>query len=431
MSFSREKMTLGQLCIKVTDGSHYSPKESLDGFPMLSVKDMTEYGFNYSACKRINDFDFEQMKINDCVPQKDDVLIAKDGSYLKHIFVVEDNKSEAILSSIAILRPNKKHLDPNFLAYYLKNPITKKYISENMVSGSAIPRIVLKDFKKIEMLIPSLGEQKKISEILSSIDSRIKTNNMINKTLEEMAQAIFKSWFVDFEPFRDGEFIESEHGFIPKGWKVTNFSQYYDYVAGYSYSGDELVSSKTALLTIKNFDRNGGLRNDGFKEINPIKKVKEEKYAKLFDVVVACTDLTQKAEIIGNPLLVTSSAEYESMIFSMDLVKILPTTEMADSCFAYQILKDQRFKGFALKYVSGTTVLHLSKKAFNEYLLPLPYDFEIIQKYVEIVRPMFEKLVEIESENNRLIKVRDSLLPKLMSGEIRVPFEGVPNAELR
>ena len=319
--------------------------------------------------------------------------------------------------------------DEDFVYYLMKNNWDHFKLLENQSTTLSI--LNKSQFSKLEFKIPPKKYQTKIAKVLSVLDDKIELNNKINKSLEEMAQAIFKSWFVDFEPFRDGEFIESEHGFIPKGWKVTNFSQYYDYVAGYSYSGDELVSSKTALLTIKNFDRNGGLRNDGFKEINPIKKVKEEKYAKLFDVVVACTDLTQKAEIIGNPLLVTSSAEYESMIFSMDLVKILPTTEMADSCFAYQILKDQRFKGFALKYVSGTTVLHLSKKAFNEYLLPLPCDFEIIQKYVEIVRPMFEKLVEIESENNRLIKVRDSLLPKLMSGEIRVPFEGVPNAELR
>lgn len=333
-----------------------------------------------------------------------------------------------INQSIIAIRPNIKIINSKFLFYNLSNRYQElRQISDaNAIRGSLTTKLI----GNLDIFLPSIHEQQKISEILSSIDEKIELNNKINKTLEVMAQAIFKSWFIDFEPFKDKEFIESEFGFIPKGWKVTNFSKYYDYVAGYSYSGDELVSSKTALLTIKNFDRNGGLRNDGFKEINPIKKVKEEKYAKLFDVVVACTDLTQKAEIIGNPLLVTSSAEYESMIFSMDLVKILPTTEMADSCFAYQILKDQRFKGFALKYVSGTTVLHLSKKAFNEYLLPLPYDFEIIQKYVEIVRPMFEKLVEIESENNRLIKVRDSLLPKLMSGEIRVPLEEVPNAEI-
>lgn len=361
--------------------------------------------------------------VDSFIYDKPSVLIPRKGSLSNLYFVNEKFWTVDTLFWTII---DETIASPKFLYFQL---LTKNLSDMNV--GSAVPSLTTAVLNELRLQLPSLETQYAISGILSSLNDKIELNNKINKTLEEMAQAIFKSWFVDFEPFRDGEFIESEHGFIPKGWKVTNFSQYYDYVAGYSYSGDELVSSKTALLTIKNFDRNGGLRNDGFKEINPIKKVKEEKYAKLFDVVVACTDLTQKAEIIGNPLLVTSSAEYESMIFSMDLVKILPTTEMADSCFAYQILKDQRFKGFALKYVSGTTVLHLSKKAFNEYLLPLPYDFQIIQKYVEIVRPMFEKLVEIESENNRLIKVRDSLLPKLMSGEIRVPFEGVPNAELR
>ena len=178
-----EKTTLENICIKITDGSHFSPKEQQTGYPMYSVKDMDEYGFNRSSCKFISKDDFSKMVQNDCVPQINDILVAKDGSYLKHIFLIKEQKDEAILSSIAIFRPNILKIIPKYLVYIFKNPITKQIISDNYVSGSALPRIVLKDFKKIELLIPSLSEQRKIVSILSLLDEKIELNNKINDNL--------------------------------------------------------------------------------------------------------------------------------------------------------------------------------------------------------------------------------------------------------
>jgi type I restriction enzyme S subunit len=166
--------TLDDMCLKITDGSHFSPKESVNGiYPMLSVKDMELYGFNYQSCKMIDANDYEMMISNDCVPLINDILVAKDGSYLKHIFIVNENRKEAILSSIAIFRPDQSIICPELLLCMLKYPVVQQTIKDNYVSGSALPRIVLKDFKKLKLILPPMMEQKKIYDILSAMYRKI------------------------------------------------------------------------------------------------------------------------------------------------------------------------------------------------------------------------------------------------------------------
>ena len=177
------KYKLRDICNLVTDGSHYSPKAVPYGYPMLSVKDMREYGFDYSNCKMIGESDFRLMESSGCVPEVGDVLVAKDGSYLKEIFICNEYKDQAILSSIAIFRANKSIVLPEFLCYLLKSPKVYNYISQNCVSGSALPRIVLKTFKDVELEIPSLETQKRIVDTLLPIDRKRILNHKINENL--------------------------------------------------------------------------------------------------------------------------------------------------------------------------------------------------------------------------------------------------------
>lgn len=174
---SWHEVSLDGVCIKITDGSHYSPADSPDSpYPMYSVKDMETYGFNSSSCKHITEDEFRKMKQNDCVPLNNDILVAKDGSYLKEIFLCSETKDEAILSSIAIFRPNPDIIVPETLLYLLKQPSVRRDVRDNYVSGSALPRIVLKDFKRYRFMLPPMEEQKKISGILHSIRIQIKAN---------------------------------------------------------------------------------------------------------------------------------------------------------------------------------------------------------------------------------------------------------------
>lgn len=152
-----EVKKLEDVCLRITDGSHWSPKTVDDGYPMASVKDMNDWGFEIAQCRKIAKEDYEELIQNDCKPLEGDILIAKDGSYLKHIFVTEKEHELVILSSIAIIRPNNQIL-PYMLSFYLREPSIKALMA-GYVSGVAIPRIVLKDFRKFLIIVPSIDIQ--------------------------------------------------------------------------------------------------------------------------------------------------------------------------------------------------------------------------------------------------------------------------------
>ena len=171
------EVSLDDVCIRITDGSHFSPAGSPDApYPMYSVKDMEAYCFNPLKCKHITEDEFRKMQKSDCVPRLNDILVAKDGSYLKEIFICSEEKEEAILSSIAIFRPNTSVIMPEILLYFLKQPSVRKDVGDNYVSGSALPRIVLKDFKKYRLILPPMNEQLKIGSALHLIRMQTKAN---------------------------------------------------------------------------------------------------------------------------------------------------------------------------------------------------------------------------------------------------------------
>ncbi|EWH02351.1 restriction endonuclease S subunit [Halomonas sp. BC04] len=153
-----EVVTLESACDRITDGAHKSPPKAEGGKPMASVKDMHNWGINLSKCRRISEEDYADLVRNNCKPLPGDVLIAKDGSYLKHSFVMEKEVDLVLLSSIAILRPNNE-IAPNLLALILQHPDNVARM-KGFVSGVAIPRIILKDFRKFKIILPPDNIQK-------------------------------------------------------------------------------------------------------------------------------------------------------------------------------------------------------------------------------------------------------------------------------
>ena len=306
----------------------------------------------------------------------------------------------------------KKNISNKDYIYYLS--ISKEFRNiaiKSMVGTSGRQRVQQSVLEQSKFFAPPLPTQKKIASILSALDDKIELNNKINKNLEEMAQAIFKSWFVDFEPWG---------GEMPDDWEYTSLSDIAEFINGYSYKGKELQKSTTAMATIKNFERNGGFKIEGFKEISPSAKLKPTQNVELFDLLVAHTDLTQKAEVLGNSEIVLSKNDYKNIIFSMDLVKVIPKTIEISKFMLAALLKNKYFKSYCLGYVNGTTVLHLSKNALKEYKLFLPINLSKLNPLNNI----FENIYKIKSkniiENEKLANLRDTLLPKLMSGELDV-----------
>lgn len=155
-------VALEDVCTRITDGSHYSPKTTDFGFPMASVKDMHDWGINIDTCRTISEEEFKKLVRNDCKMRKNDVLIAKDGSYLKHCFVVEEDLDVALLSSIAVLRPNER-INPHILAMTLREPEMKTRMT-GFVSGAALPRIILQAFRQFQILLPNVTLQKRWAE---------------------------------------------------------------------------------------------------------------------------------------------------------------------------------------------------------------------------------------------------------------------------
>ena len=324
-----------------------------------------------------------------------------------------------IVGTNLYLIKNDSDIDNHFLFWLLKTPNYVNYIS-SVKTGTTVRMVTKKDVENYIFKCPSKEERDTISNILWGIDAKIETNNKLNDKLEEMAQAIFKSWFVDFEPFKDKPFHETELGMIPEGWEVKRLCDIVDNIGGYSYKGNELKESTTAMCTIKNFERNGGFKIDGYKEIIPSDKLKASQELSLFDVVVAHTDLTQNAEVIGNPAIILSKSNYDRIIFSMDLTKVISKNMNVSKSLLYCILRNNRFKNHALGYVNGTTVLHMSKKAVPDYMLAFPKDSAILTSLSKCFDSIFGRMHEIYEENARLSSLRDTLLPRLMSGELIV-----------
>lgn len=189
-----EILDANDVCIRITDGSHYSPKDTGKGYPMLSVKDMTNGGFVYDECKHCEAADYEKLRKNDCIPLKNDVLIAKDGSYFYYGFVIKEQKEQAVLSSIAILRPNIMVISPEYLKTYMMSEEIVRLVGEQYVSGAALKRVILKGIRKIPVMIPPISSQNQFSDFVEQIE---KMKLTAQQSLDE-TQILFDSLMQEY-----------------------------------------------------------------------------------------------------------------------------------------------------------------------------------------------------------------------------------------
>jgi len=178
-----EVKKLSDISSLITDGSHYSPKHDEYGdIPMLSVKDMRDTHFEYENCKWIGRIEYEKLVTNGCKPIKNDVLIAKDGSYFKYIFVLTNEREQAILSSIAILRPIIGIVNPHFVAKYLSTAEIYSKVEREYLTGTAIKRVILKGIRKLPIFLPPLSLQQEFAEKVEAIERQ---KALVQQSIEE------------------------------------------------------------------------------------------------------------------------------------------------------------------------------------------------------------------------------------------------------
>lgn len=399
--------TLEIISNKVTDGSHQSPKSVQDGMPMLSVKDMNEFGFDISNSKKISKKDYDFLVKQGCKPNVNDILIAKDGSVLKHIFRVKEEINAVLLSSIAIITPNELKINPSYLGYILINPNFKKYILNNFLSGSGVPRIVLKDFKKIEFTIPkNLKEQKSIADILTAFDNKIELLQAQNKTLEETAQTIFKEWFGKYQ-------IEDE---LPEGWskvKIKDFNVIVtDFVANGSFASlaknVKYKAEPDYAKLIRLTDYNNGF-NGEFVYVDKI-----------------AYDFLNKSKLLGGEIIISNVGAYAGTVFKCPQLNspmtLGPNSIVLKSNFSnyfFLMFSSRTGKHFLDSIITGSAQPKFNKTAFRNLELSFP-NLDYLIKFETIVNPFMEKIEQNKNQVQTLTKTRDELLPKLMSGEVRV-----------
>lgn len=321
-------------------------------------------------------------------------------------------------------------LDMKF-AYY--NLLTKDINS--MDSGSAIPSTSRTDFYNIESDIPTLNEQKSIANIISTLDEKIETNNQINKKLEEIAQAIFKQWFVDFEfpnedgdPYKSsgGEMVESEMVMIPKGWIVSRINDLpvvvTDYVANGSFKS---LKDNVSIYDDENyaiFMRNTDLKCN-FQSGK--KYVDKHSY-----------DFLSKTKLFGGELIISNVGDVGSvylcpyfsipMTLGNNVIMINSTGSVSFNYFLYRLFKSREGQGFIDSITGGSAQPKFNKTDFRNLKLILPEESRL-NIYNNITGVIEKKIMDNSNENDKLSILRANLLPKVMSGRIRVPVNSKEN----
>lgn len=343
--------------------------------------------------------------------RKGDILYSEIRPANKRFCFVDFEPKDYIASTKLMVLRAHEDVDPQYLYQILRSndTLTQLQMLAESRSGT-FPQITYSELSNIMVNLPSQKAQKNIVSILSSLDRKIELNNKINADLEEMAQAIFKNWFVDFEPFKDGKFVDSELGMIPEGWKVGRLDEIADVVGGStpSKAKPEYYTQKgIAWLTPKDLSNHPAVYTS-----RGVIDITEEGYNS------TSTKLMPKGTILFTsraPIGYISIAQND-ICTNQGFKSLVP--KKAGTCFLYCFLKyvtpeiENKSTGSTFKEASGSLMKSL------QVIMP---EQKVFEDFETIVSPLFARIESLEKENSRLSLLRDTLLPRLMSGELEVP----------
>lgn len=315
-----------------------------------------------------------------------------------------DTKDYIASTKLMVIRANKG-VNPKYLYQILRNNTTINTLQMLAESRSGtFPQITFSELSNIEIDVPSEENQDLIVTILSSLDAKIETNNKLNEKLEEMAQAIFKSWFVDFEPFKDKPFYETELGMIPEGWEVLSLTD---------------IATFTNGLAMQKFRPN-------YKEPHlPVLKIKELRQGFCDDTSEICIDdisddfIADDGDIIfswSGTLLVDIWCGGKCGV-NQHLFKV--TSEKYNKWFFYFWIKRHLAEFIRIAKDKAVTMGHIKRGHLTNALVVVPNE-KTMQNADKIFTPIIDRIIEAKIESKRLASLRDTLLPRLMSGELIV-----------
>ena len=421
-SSDTEVQTLEELCKSIQDGDWIETKDqSPNGYRLLQIGNIAPGKFRESGKPRFVSGDtFRRLKCTKI--EIGDVLIARMPDPTGRAWCVDVPIPDSITSvDVAIVRVDPTKLDPKYLAYFLNQDSTLRLVS-SLQTGSTRQRIKRSDLATLEILTHPLGTQKAIAHVLTNLDEKVAVNEAISKTLEEIAQAIFKSWFIDFDLVKAkmaGEkpgsmnaataalfpdsMEESELGLIPKGWRVEKFGEMNNLLMGQSPPGDTYNSDGEGLPFYQ------GRTDFGFRF--PKQRIfctQENRVAlsgeTLISVRAPVGDVNQAIEkcIIGRGV---ASAIHKSN----------------SGAYTFSLLKSL-YPKLAYFNGEGTVFGAINRSDFNNMLIVEP-PTSLVERFEVICGPMNAKIRSLFLSTEALIQLRDSLLPRLISGELQIPEE--------
>lgn len=395
-----KEVRLGDVCTRVCSGG--TPKSTNLSYyggeiPWLNTKEI-DFNRIYSTEKTITDSGLNNSSAKWIVPNT--VTVAMYGATAgKSCIVKVPMTTNQACCNLTI---NDEVADYEFVYYTLKNDYTTL---ASLANGGAQQNLNAQIIKDYVLKMPSLADQRRIASILSSLDRKIELNNKINADLEEMAQAIFKNWFVDFEPFKDGKFVDSELGMIPEGWKVGRLTEIASYMNGLAMQKypPENIEDSLPVLKIKELGQGFCGTDSDRCSCN----IKDECKIHNGDVIFSWS----------GTLLVDVWCGGDCGL-NQHLFKV--TSNDYPKWFYYYWTKHHLQEFIHIAKDKAVTMGHIKRGHLEEALVAIP-DNDSMEKAHELFEPILSKMISLRLENSRLSLLRDTLLPRLMSGEIEVP----------
>ena len=400
-----EEMILQDIC-KIYDCRHTTAKDEGVGIPLVRTPNVGKGRLVLTNVHRVNSDVYKKRTLR-AIPEEDDIIIAREAP-VGNAAIIQKKQKVCLGQRVVLLKPNKALVDPNFLVYYLLSNEVQHHLKIH-ANGAVVAHLNVADIRNLSVCLPSLCEQKKIGKSLKIIDDKIELNRRINDNLEQQAQALFKSWFVDFEPFKDGEFVNSEFGMIPKGWRTGVLSDIIEILSGFAFKSNTFeFEGKYKLVTIKAV-QDGYLELNGADGINDVPvKVPRHCFLKKKDILLSLTGN------VGRCCLVNS----DNLLLNQRVAKIEPK-KIADWAYTYILFRLSDTKTYLETISRGTAQANLSpiETANMPILIPTR---EVMDAFSVCATPLVNYSMVLTIEAEKLAQQRDTLLPKLMSGELKI-----------
>lgn len=404
-----KEVDIEQTSIEIIDGDrgkNYPKNNELtnSGYCLfLSAANVTKNGLRFSNNSFITKEKDALLRKGKLMPQ--DIVLTTRGTVGNVGFYSDDvpYPNMRINSGMVIIRPGED-FDTMFLYQYLRSCYFRAQITQ-FQSGSAQPQLPISTLQKMKVIKPDIAAQRRIASILSSLDRKIELNNKINADLEEMAQAIFKNCFVDFEPFKDGKFVDSELGMIPEGWKVGRLTEIASYMNGLAMQKFPPENNEDSLPVLKIKELGQGFCGTDSDRCSC--NIKDECKIHNGDVIFSWS----------GTLLVDVWCGGDCGL-NQHLFKV--TSKDYPKWFYYYWTKHHLQEFIHIAKDKAVTMGHIKRGHLEEALVAIP-DNDSMEKAHELFEPILSKMISLRLENSRLSTLRDTLLPRLMSGELEVP----------